>query len=259
MRYHDTPVATSPSKTNLSEEIMATKRRNYSVVTTLPADRSSLSVFPRLSWFYQCNYSYSQLQGILYTTPALLRGGSASLTLVSCCQNVETVVNAVVTSILLRIVFRSSHNPATYGRHIQYFFPSCSLFLCLCEKIRWWHICVIAEINIRNFLDHLNSLWPTIQFTMSWRMTNIFFSQTHLWQEGRMAGLTLKWKLTHTDQNRHYTCHPSQHVKRGVASCLLSCVRTVPKGENVLEDVKHAEEVLKAKGYPVHIIMSVQR
>ena len=39
----------------------------------------------------------------------------------------------------------------------------------------------------------------------------------------------------------------------------MSCARTVAIGENVGKEVKHAAEVLKVNGYPVHIIRLVQR
>ena len=63
-------------------------------------------------------YSFPQLQGTLYTTPALLEGGSTSLTLVSCCRSEDAVVNAVLMSKRLQILLRSSLNPDTYGKQI---------------------------------------------------------------------------------------------------------------------------------------------
>ena len=81
-------------------------------------------------------YSFPQLQGTLYTTPALRKGGSTSFTLVSCCPPVEIVVNVGLMS-NLRILLRASFIPYTYGRQILYFgsSSSCSLFLCFCANL----------------------------------------------------------------------------------------------------------------------------
>ena len=66
-------------------------------------------------------------------------------------------------------------------------------------------------------------------------------------------------KNTHMDRYLHYNSHHPQHIKRGVASCLFSHARTVAVGENVGKEVKHVTEVLKANGYPAHIIRLAQK
>lgn len=48
-------------------------------------------------------------------------------------------------------------------------------------------------------------------------------------------------------------------MKRGVASCLLHRAKTVAIGENVRREEKHLNKVLKANGYPDHIIRSAAR
>ena len=75
-------------------------------------------------------YNFSQLlHGSLYTTPVLLRKGSSSLTLVSCCQSVEMVENTVLISYLLHTLLRSSLTPDMYGKWIVYLGSSSRLFL----------------------------------------------------------------------------------------------------------------------------------
>ena len=92
----------------------------FSVFPFLVADCCSLIQVPK-ALLVSAMHSFPHLQTTLYTTPALLRGGSTSLTLVSWCPNVGTVVNAVLMSKLLRILLRSSLNSDTSGRQVLYF------------------------------------------------------------------------------------------------------------------------------------------
>ena len=58
--------------------------------------------------------------GILYTMLDVLRVGSVSFTLVSCCHSVLVVVNTVRMSNVLQTLLKSSPTPATYGRQMVY-------------------------------------------------------------------------------------------------------------------------------------------
>ena len=71
-------------------------------------------------------YLFPQLQGTLYTTPAFLRGGSTSLTLVSCCLSVGIVVNTVLMLNFWHTLLTSSLKPETYCKQIVYFNDSFS-------------------------------------------------------------------------------------------------------------------------------------
>ena len=111
----------------------------YFCLPSLVADWCSLIQVPK-ALLISPMYSFTELQGTLYTTPALLRGGSTFFTLVSCRLSVETVVNTVLMSNILRILLRSSLNPDTYDSQILYFgfFSFCSLFLCFCDNLIMW-------------------------------------------------------------------------------------------------------------------------
>ena len=111
---------------------------DFPVTSLLVADWCSLIWAPK-AFLVVPMYSFPQLQGTLYTTPDLLRGGSTSLTLVSCCLSVhvETMMNAVLMSNLLRLLLRSSLIPNTYYTQILLFgfFSSSCLFVYLCTDM----------------------------------------------------------------------------------------------------------------------------
>ena len=115
-------------------------------------------------------------------------------------------------------------------------------------------------MNTRPFLDHLNSLRHTIQFTMELEKDGSlpFLDILLTRKEDGSTDIEVYRKNTHTDQYLHYNCHHPQHVKRGVALCLFSHARTVAMGENVGKEVKHITGFLKANGYPEHVIKSAQ-
>ena len=113
--------------------------------------------------------------------------------------------------------------------------------------------CVMEDTQ--TFLDHLNSLHPTIQFTMELEEDgHLPFLDTPLTRR-EDGGVNIgMYRKTHTNQYPQYTSHHPAHVKRGVASCLFHWARTVARGENIRREENHLDIVLKANGYPDHII-----
>ena len=116
-------------------------------------------------------------------------------------------------------------------------------------------------MNARTFLGHLNSLRPTIQFTMDTEKDgSLPFLDTLLpWMEDGSIDIEVYHTTAHTDRYLQYTSHHPQFIKRGVATCLFNCARTVAIGENIGKEERHVTEVLKASEYPEHTIRSVKR
>ena len=132
---------------------------DFSVSPLLVAEWCSLIRVPK-ALLVSPMYYFPQLQGTQYTThQPCLKEGQHPLTLVIWCLSVEIVVNAVLMSHLLRILFRSSSNPDTLGRQILCFgFSfSCSLFLCLC----WPNYVHRLSIRLQKLLDMFH-LFPDI-------------------------------------------------------------------------------------------------
>ena len=78
---------------------------------------------------------------------------------------------------------------------------------------------MIEEANAGPFLDYLNSLRPTIQFTMEFEKNrSVPFLDTFLTRrEDGSIDDEVYHKPTHTDLYLQYTSHHLLHVKRGVA------------------------------------------
>ena len=116
--------------------------------------------------------------------------------------------------------------------------------------------CVIEKVNAGLFLDYLNSLCPTIQFTMeSEKDRSLPFLNTLLTRrEDGSTDIEVYRKPTHTDRYLQYTSHHPLHVKRGAAMSLFHRARTLVMGDTIKKEDKHVTEVLKANGYPTHII-----
>ena len=116
--------------------------------------------------------------------------------------------------------------------------------------------CVMEKEHSEAFLDHLNTLRPTIQFTMELEMDrSLPFLDTLLTRrEDGSINIGVYRKMTHTDRYLHYSSHHPEHMKRGVASCLFHRARTVAVGENIKKEERHLAGVLEENGYPDHII-----
>ena len=95
--------------------------------------------------------------------------------------------------------------------------------------------CVLEEVNKETFLDYLNTLRPTIQFTMELEKDgSLPFLDTLLTRrEDGSIDIEVYRKTTHTDRYLQYTSHHHLHVKRGVATCLFNRARTVVVGDNI--------------------------
>ena len=88
--------------------------------------------------------------------------------------------------------------------------------------------CVMKKTDVEGFLSHLNSLCPTIFFTMEQEDGKLPFLDTllHHKTDGSLD-ISIYRKPTHTDRYLHFSSHHPRHVKQGVVSCLFHRVRTI--------------------------------
>ena len=101
--------------------------------------------------------------------------------------------------------------------------------------------CIMEAEHVDDFLNHLNDLRPTIKFTMEKEKEgSLPFLDTLLTttKEGNL-NISVYRKTTHTDRDLQYSSHHPQHVKRGMASCLFHCARTIATGENIIQEEHH--------------------
>ena len=101
------------------------------------------------------------------------------------------------------------------------------------------------------FLGHINSLRPTIKFTMEQEKEgSLPFLDTLLtWRKKGKIDIGIYRKSMHTDRYLQYSSHHPEHVKRGMASCLFHRARTIAVGENIQKEEHHLKTVLRTNGY----------
>ena len=121
--------------------------------------------------------------------------------------------------------------------------------------------CVMERVHVSSFLDHLNSLCPSIKFTMeSEEDGTLLFLDTLLTRRGDGTISTSVYRAhTGKDWYLQYSSHHPLYVKRGVASCLFHRARTVAGADNIRTEEKYLTEVLRSNGYPDHVIRSAVR
>ena len=84
------------------------------------------------------------------------------------------------------------------------------------------------------FFVHLNSLRPSIQFTMEMEENDSLpFLDTLIKRgAGGMIDFSVYRKPTHTDRYLQYSSHHPHHVKGGMVSGLFHRVRAITQGVN---------------------------
>ena len=106
-------------------------------------------------------------------------------------------------------------------------------------------------------LKHLNSLKPSIQFTIKNEQdNNIAFLDTMIHREpdGSLTS-TVYRKPTHTDQYLASDSHHPESVKRDVAKCLHDRTsRLVTRPHHTAAERRRVTAALTANGYPVAVI-----
>ncbi len=109
-------------------------------------------------------------------------------------------------------------------------------------------LCIVKKGSEKH-LNHLNSVRPSIKFTMeSDEDIKLPFLDCILKRESDgMLTSTVYRKPTHTDRYFHFRSHHPNHVKREIVRCLYQRARRVTNmSENLKEEEKHLHKVLKS-------------
>ena len=130
------------------------------------------------------------------------------------------------------------------------------------ERPRQWKryvddtFCIIKGSVVEEFLEHLNSLKPTINFTMELETQGrLPFLDACLQRrtDGSLATSVYR-KPTHTDRYLQYDSHHPRHVKRGVVKCVFERTQNITQGQESQQEQQHLKEVLGRNGYPAIFI-----
>ncbi|XP_060519135.1 uncharacterized protein LOC132697596 [Cylas formicarius] len=104
--------------------------------------------------------------------------------------------------------------------------------------------------KLNNFLQHLNSQHPSIQFTMETENDQqLAFLDVLVRKRGNKLGHTVYRKPTHTDRYLHALSnhHPSQ--KYGVIRTLTERARRICEPENLQMEFEHLKTTFQRNGY----------
>ena len=104
------------------------------------------------------------------------------------------------------------------------------------------------------FHQHLNSLRPSIQFTMEEESQLPFLDVLVKKDDCRLITSVYR-KKTHTDRYIHYTSDHHPRIKYGVIQCLMKrALKICMATEELEEERKHLQAVFQKNGYPEEVI-----
>ncbi len=111
--------------------------------------------------------------------------------------------------------------------------------------------------NLQRFLDHINSLHPSIKFTYEVQKddkTIPFLDVLFTVREDGSLGHKVYRKPTHTDRYLHFNSFQHPSIKNSVCKTLINRAKTICEVSNIDNELEHLRNVLKLNGYPRHFI-----
>ena len=106
--------------------------------------------------------------------------------------------------------------------------------------------------NLHRFLEHINSLHPSIKFTLEMQKedkTIPFLDVLLIIQKDGSLGHKVYRKPTHTDRYLHYNSFYRSSIKNSVCKTLINRAKTICEVDNIEGELEHLRSVLKMNGY----------
>jgi hypothetical protein len=113
--------------------------------------------------------------------------------------------------------------------------------------------------KLKEFLSHINSLRPTIQFTLETETgDSLPFLDVLVYRNGTSLLTKVYRKPTHTGRYLHLNSNHPPHVKRGVVHSLINrAIALCTEKQEYAKEVVKIRKDLATNWYPQHIINSV--
>jgi hypothetical protein len=113
--------------------------------------------------------------------------------------------------------------------------------------------------RLQNFLNHLNSLRPSIQFTMEIESDSaILFLDVLVIRKGTTLATKVYRKPTHTGRYLNFRSNHLPHVKRGLIQSLHNRASTIcQERHDLLNEISNLKHDFQLNGYPQGFIDSV--
>ena len=113
--------------------------------------------------------------------------------------------------------------------------------------VLWKH----GMVEIRKFLNHLNSLRDSIEFTMETETDGkLPFLDVLVTKVENQLSTTIYRKPTHTDLYLNYNSNHHPRIKSGVITCLAHRARTICSEENIPIELDKLKHVFELNDYP---------
>ncbi|KAK9890114.1 hypothetical protein WA026_008924 [Henosepilachna vigintioctopunctata] len=133
-----------------------------------------------------------------------------------------------------RAIETSKHKPTTWFRYVD-------------DTFVVWSA---GMDKLNDFLRHLNSQHPSIQFTMETEKDQqLPFLDVLVRKRGNKLGHTVYRKPTHTDRYLHALSNHHQSQKYGVIRTLTERARRICEPENLQSELEHLRTAFEANGY----------
>ena len=105
--------------------------------------------------------------------------------------------------------------------------------------------------KLLDFLEHLNSIRPSIQFTMELEEDRkLPFLDVMVTRRDDRLSTSVYRKQTHTDRYIHFSSSHHDKVKRGVIQCLRSRAVRICEAEELEAEEEHLRTTFRKNGYP---------
>ena len=109
--------------------------------------------------------------------------------------------------------------------------------------------------SLDEFLGHLNSQKPAIQFTMEKEEDGkIAFLDVLVEKKGTLAATSIFRKKTHTDRYMNYDSHHHARIKSSIIKCLGTRAKNVCRATKMIEERNHLKQLFQANGYPAQMV-----
>ena len=121
-------------------------------------------------------------------------------------------------------------------------------------------VCNEGQDKLHSFLEHLNSVRPSIKFTMEVEEDRKlpFLDVMVTRNEDRLVTSVYR-KKTHTDRYIHFTSNHNDRVKRGVIRCLRSRATRICEAEDLEAKEEHLRTTIQKNGYPRGFVVGAMR
>ena len=120
-------------------------------------------------------------------------------------------------------------------------------------------LCILGNGEVDELLLHINSIRPSIKFTVETEKDgSLPFLDTLVSRgDSGMLSFSVYRKPTHTDRYLHFNSHHPTHVKRGLVKCLFNRAKEVTSGPtDLVDEHTHITNALVNNGYPRNFVRS---